>query len=117
MNVVISADDKRTILKRLPVSLFFISPLPGSLYICIVYTLKKSLGQHFLQDDNICRKIVAAVQEYPFRQLLEVGPGGGAITRYLIKIDSIDFKAVELDDEKATWILQEYPGLAGKISA
>ena len=117
MSVVISVNDLKTILKRLPVSLFFISPLPGSLYICIVYTLKKSLGQHFLQDDNICRKIVAAVQEYPFRQLLEVGPGGGAITRYLINIESIDFKAVELDDEKVTWLLQEYPGLAGKIIA
>jgi len=82
-----------------------------------VYTLKKSLGQHFLQDDNICRKIVAAVQEYPFRQLLEVGPGGGAITRYLVELDAIDFKAVELDDEKVTWLLKEYPRLAGKIIA
>lgn len=82
-----------------------------------MYTLKKSLGQHFLQDDNICRKIVAAVQEYPFRQLLEVGPGGGAITRYLVNLGEIDFKAVELDDEKVTWLLQEYPQLAGKIIA
>lgn len=82
-----------------------------------MYTLKKSLGQHFLQDDNICRKIVAAVQEYPFRQLLEVGPGGGAITRYLVNLEAIDFKAVELDDEKVAWLLQEYPLLTGKIIA
>ncbi|MEI9811108.1 MAG: rRNA adenine N-6-methyltransferase family protein [Bacteroidota bacterium] len=39
-----------------------------------MYTLKKSLGQHFLKDENICRKIIAALQQRPFTQLLEVGP-------------------------------------------
>jgi 16S rRNA (adenine1518-N6/adenine1519-N6)-dimethyltransferase len=80
-----------------------------------MYTLKKSLGQHFLRDENICRKIVASLQQYPFNQLLEVGPGGGALTKYLVGIPDIDFKAVELDEEKVAFLLQTYPGLEGKI--
>ena len=80
-----------------------------------MYTLKKSLGQHFLKDENICRKIVAALQQQPFSQLLEVGPGGGALTKYLLQIDNIDFKAVELDDEKVDFLLQTFPGIRGKI--
>ncbi len=79
------------------------------------YTLKKSLGQHFLKDENICRKIVAALQENSFQQLLEVGPGGGALTKYLLQIPGIDFKAVELDDEKVQYLQHTYPVLQGKI--
>lgn len=80
-----------------------------------MYTLKKSLGQHFLKDENICRKIVASLQQYPFSQLLEVGPGGGALTKYLLQLENIDFKAVELDDEKVEYLHNTYPSLKGKI--
>ncbi len=80
-----------------------------------MYTLKKSLGQHFLKDENICRKIIAAVQAHPFQQLLEVGPGGGAITKYLLQIENIDFKAVELDSEKIEYLIATYPQLKEKI--
>jgi 16S rRNA (adenine1518-N6/adenine1519-N6)-dimethyltransferase len=80
-----------------------------------VYTLKKSLGQHFLQEENICRKIVSVLQERPVTQLLEVGPGGGALTKHLIEWSGIDFKAVEIDDEKVEYLLKAYPSLAGKI--
>lgn len=80
-----------------------------------MYTLKKSLGQHFLKDENICRKIVAALQQRPFWQLLEVGPGGGALTKYLLGIENIDFKAVELDEEKIVFLLKTYPLLKEKI--
>jgi 16S rRNA (adenine1518-N6/adenine1519-N6)-dimethyltransferase len=80
-----------------------------------MYTLKKSLGQHFLKDENICRKIVGVLQEHAFTQLLEVGPGGGALTKYLQPIPGIDFKAVELDREKIDYLLQTYPALQGKI--
>jgi 16S rRNA (adenine1518-N6/adenine1519-N6)-dimethyltransferase len=80
-----------------------------------MYTLKKSLGQHFLKDENICRKIVAALQERPFTQLLEVGPGGGALTKYLLQPDNIDFKAVELDEEKVSYLTATYPAIKDKI--
>jgi 16S rRNA (adenine1518-N6/adenine1519-N6)-dimethyltransferase len=80
-----------------------------------MYTLKKSLGQHFLNDENICRKIVAAIQQYPHQKLLEIGPGGGALTKYLIEIPGIEFKAVELDDEKISYLLKTYPQIKGKL--
>ena len=80
-----------------------------------MYTLKKSLGQHFLKDENICRKIVAAIRQYPHQQLLEVGPGGGALTKYLLEIPAIDFKAVELDKEKVDYLLGAYTDLKHKL--
>ena len=80
-----------------------------------MYTLKKSLGQHFLKDENICRKIIAAFEKYPHQQLLEVGPGGGALTKYLLQLNTVTFKAVELDAEKVDYLLKTYPLLQGKI--
>jgi len=80
-----------------------------------MYTLKKSLGQHFLKDENICRKIVDELNKISFRNLLEVGPGGGALTKYLIQIPHINFKAVEVDDEKVEFLKKTYPVLKDKI--
>ena len=80
-----------------------------------MYKLKKSLGQHFLKDELVIKKIVDALQENNFRNLLEVGPGGGALTKELIKIENINFKAVELDDEKVPLLKQKYPVLNDKI--
>ncbi|MEI2822033.1 MAG: 16S rRNA (adenine(1518)-N(6)/adenine(1519)-N(6))-dimethyltransferase RsmA [Chitinophagaceae bacterium] len=80
-----------------------------------MYTLKKSLGQHFLKDENICRKIVEQLQKKSFSQLLEVGPGGGALTKYLLQIQNINFKTVELDEEKVNYLISIYPDLNSKI--
>ncbi len=79
------------------------------------YTLKKSLGQHFLKDEQVCRKIVDALQEHPFERLVEVGPGGGALTKYLLPLQGIAFRAVELDDEKVIYLEQKFPAIKGKI--
>jgi 16S rRNA (adenine1518-N6/adenine1519-N6)-dimethyltransferase len=79
------------------------------------YTLKKSLGQHFLKDENICKQIVAALEQNAFTQLVEVGPGGGALTKYLLQLKGFDFKAVELDDEKITYLETTYSSIKGKI--
>lgn len=79
------------------------------------YTLKKSLGQHFLKDENICREIVEALSSLAFSQLLEVGPGAGALTKYLLQLPGIDFKAVELDKEKVDFLEKNYPAIKGKI--
>ena len=80
-----------------------------------MFKIKKSLGQHFLKDEVIIQKIVDALNEDPFTNLLEVGPGGGALTRQLIKIPGVDFKAVELDDEKTAYLIKTYPSLKDKI--
>lgn len=68
-----------------------------------------------MKDENICRKIVAALQEHDFERLLEVGPGGGALTKYLLQLPGIAFKAIELDDEKVQYLLHTYPALQGKL--
>ena len=73
------------------------------------------MGQHFLKDENVCRRIIAALQERTFKRLLEVGPGGGALTKYLLKMEGIDFKAVELDAEKIEYLIKTYPILNDRI--
>jgi 16S rRNA (adenine1518-N6/adenine1519-N6)-dimethyltransferase len=80
-----------------------------------MYTLRKSLGQHFLKDENIARKIVDLMSKCRFTNLLEVGPGAGALTKYLLNIPGIHFKAVEIDEEKVDYLLSAYPQLNGRI--
>lgn len=80
-----------------------------------MHTLKKSLGQHFLKDEKIIHKIVESLNQHSFKNLLEVGPGGGALTKHLIKIPHVTFKAVELDTEKVDYLLKQFPQLAGKL--
>ncbi len=79
------------------------------------YTLKKSLGQHFLKDESICRQLVDVWRSTNGSHLLEVGPGGGALTRFLLGLEGVDFKAVELDEEKVNYLLKKYPLLQGKL--
>ncbi len=80
-----------------------------------MYTLKKSLGQHFLKDEDISRKIVDELKQCHFTNLVEVGPGAGALTKYLIQIPDINFLAVELDHEKVLFLKQAFPFLKDKI--
>lgn len=80
-----------------------------------MYTLKKSLGQHFLHDENICRKIVGFVTRTPGMNLVEVGPGGGALTKYLLQWQDVMYKAIEIDDEKVVYLNKTYPEINGKI--
>ena len=80
-----------------------------------MYTLKKSLGQHFLKDENISKKIVAALQPGVFKNLLEVGPGAGALTKYLLQSPGINFKAVEVDEEKIDHLRSHFPQLENKL--
>ena len=79
--------------------------------------LKKSLGQHFLKDESVIQKIIDVLHQDDFHNLLEVGPGGGALTKHLVKIPGINFKAVELDDDKIEWLKKGYPVLKDKIIA
>src|SRR5690606_27716734 len=79
------------------------------------YTLKKSLGQHFLKDETVCQEIVAQIPETA-RQILEVGPGGGALTKYLLRNAEWQFKAIEFDTEKVDYLLRQFPEIEGKIS-
>jgi 16S rRNA (adenine1518-N6/adenine1519-N6)-dimethyltransferase len=79
------------------------------------YTLKKSLGQHFLNDVQICLQIKAALEDALIDQLLEIGPGAGALTQHILDLPKQAFKAVELDREKVAYLLHTYPQLEGKL--
>jgi 16S rRNA (adenine1518-N6/adenine1519-N6)-dimethyltransferase len=81
----------------------------------MMFKIKKSLGQHFLKDEVIIKKIIDAIKEDPCINLLEVGPGGGALTSRLLQLPGINFKAVELDDEKTAYLKKTYPVLTDKI--
>ena len=77
---------------------------------------KKSLGQHFLTDQGAARGIVAALSaDSPVRGVLEIVPGTGVLTRYLIERPDIDLKMVEIDSESVEYLLTHLPGMQGKL--
>ena len=78
------------------------------------YTLKKALGQHFLIDNNISKAIAEQVAVLHPERLVEVGPGGGALTQYVMNIAPA-FKAIEFDTEKVTYLIHTFPQLDGCI--
>jgi 16S rRNA (adenine1518-N6/adenine1519-N6)-dimethyltransferase len=77
--------------------------------------LKKSLGQHFLHDENVCRKIAAQLEHTLGMNLVEIGPGGGALTKYLLALQDVHYKAIEIDEEKVVFLKKTYPQLEGHI--
>lgn len=79
--------------------------------------LKKSLGQHFLQDESVLQKISNAIGDTnQFGTVVEIGPGAGALTKYLIQHKPDNFFAIELDDKWAIHLQNMYPILRnGKL--
>lgn len=75
---------------------------------------KKSLGQHFLNDEGIARDIVDALQTRN-AHVLEIGPGMGVLTQFLMEKRDIDFKVVELDRESVEYLRQRFPSLVPHI--
>ena len=78
-------------------------------------TLKKSLGQHFLIDESVSRRIVEILQQRPLNNLMEIGPGGGALTKYLVKLPGVNLKCIEIDDEKIKFLANTFPQLKNNI--
>ena len=76
---------------------------------------KKSLGQHFLTDHNIARKIVNYLDTSSCHNVLELGPGRGILTKYLAELKEINLLLVEIDQQYVLWLTKYYPGLADKI--
>ena len=71
---------------------------------------KKFLGQHFLTDEGIARSIVDSLSPAA-QHVLEIGPGMGVLTKYLIGKEDIDFHVVEIDRESVAWLHEHYEGL------
>ncbi len=79
------------------------------------YTLNKNLGQHFLHDEQMCQKIVGSISRSSGMRLVEIGPGGGALTKYLLDWEGVDYKAIEVDPEKVAYLKHHYPVLQNKV--
>lgn len=69
---------------------------------------KKFLGQHFLTDLSIAQRIAETIQS---GQVLEIGPGMGVLTQYLLKNPDIHLTAIEIDRESVAYLKQMYPTL------
>ena len=71
---------------------------------------KKHLGQHFLIDEKISEQISNAISKSNKINLLEIGPGTGALTKFLLH-ENIDLISYELDDESITYLKNTFPTL------
>ncbi len=75
---------------------------------------KKFLGQHFLTDLNIADRIAATLDDYRGMPVLEVGPGMGVLTQFLLERNH-DVTVVELDRESVDYLQRNFPQLEGRI--
>lgn len=72
---------------------------------------KKHLGQHFLRDLEVARRIAASLPLDGRTSVLEIGPGTGVLTQFLLQNPDIDLTAVELDSESVVYLHQHFPQL------
>ena len=75
---------------------------------------KKNLGQHFLRDEMIADRIAATLDDFPSLPVLEVGPGTGMLTQFLLKREK-DLTVVEIDHESVAYLQTHFPALQGRI--
>jgi 16S rRNA (adenine1518-N6/adenine1519-N6)-dimethyltransferase len=77
---------------------------------------KKSLGQHFLRNSEICERVAASVDCHGgYKHALEIGPGMGALTQFLLKRTEFTTTVVEIDSESVVYLNKNYPELTGRI--
>lgn len=77
---------------------------------------KKSLGQHFLHDQGIARRIVESLQvDADPLAVLEIGPGMGVLTKFLVEIDRMDLTLIEIDRDSVKYLKKNYPKLEPKL--
>ena len=98
--------------KRFMFSTYFVPPI----YCRMTYVkAKKSLGQHFLKDQNIARKIVSSLTAENISDVLEIGPGMGVLTRYLLENKTYTTSVVEIDTESIEYLKINFPELQDRI--
>ncbi len=79
---------------------------------------KKSFGQHFLKEESISKKIAESLNHMDeYENILEVGPGMGMLTKYLLNYESHRLTVVEADDDMVTYLNNHYPQLSKRIVA
>jgi len=72
---------------------------------------KKNLGQHFLKDNSIAKKISETLTGEGYDSVLEIGPGTGMLTKYLIERNFPDFRVIEIDNESVHYLRSNFPML------
>ncbi len=78
---------------------------------------KKFLGQHFLKDKSVAERIVEALQlPHVTQQVVEIGPGTGVLTQFLVAKPAVDLQLVEIDRESVAYLKEHYPQLVSKIT-
>lgn len=75
---------------------------------------KKHLGQHFLTDEHIAEKIAHTLDFSTAINVLEIGPGMGVLTQYLLK-QAVQTYVIEIDSESVTYLKEHYPDLSNRI--
>ncbi|MDV7186329.1 16S rRNA (adenine(1518)-N(6)/adenine(1519)-N(6))-dimethyltransferase RsmA [Lutibacter sp. TH_r2] len=75
---------------------------------------KKHLGQHFLKDENIAKKIADTLTEKGYKNVLEIGPGMGVLTKYLLQ-KPFTTHVIEIDTESVEYLQSHYLNLANRI--
>lgn len=76
---------------------------------------KKALGQHFLTDKNISRKIVNSLSWRNYSCLLEIGPGTGILSEFLLPVPEKQLKFIEIDKSAVEFLKGRFPGIQNKI--
>jgi len=76
---------------------------------------KKNLGQHFLTDNDIALKIVQSLHNTQLKKVLEIGPGMGVLTQYLLKNEAYETSVVEIDHESVDYLKIHFPELVNRI--
>lgn len=75
---------------------------------------KKHLGQHFLKDESIAKKIADSLDASHYNDVLEIGPGMGVLTKYLLQND-YDLHVIEIDRESVEYLGLNFPALENRI--
>ena len=76
---------------------------------------KKSLGQHFLNDKSIALRIASSLKADGISQVIEVGPGMGALTPFLLQEQRFKTTFVEIDVEAAEYLKTQFPEITDKL--
>ena len=75
---------------------------------------KKYLGQHFLNDLNVAQKITDSLSYQDYKTILEIGPGMGVLTQYLLKKNN-EIYVIEIDKESVSYLRNHFSDLQNKI--
>jgi 16S rRNA (adenine1518-N6/adenine1519-N6)-dimethyltransferase len=76
---------------------------------------KKGLGQHFLKDRNIAARIADSLTGEGYSSVIEIGPGMGILTEFLLERNFKDFRVIEIDNESVHYLEVNFPKLTNII--